>query len=761
MPFRYRSRCARSCPLPLRPPRGERPRRIRGALPLLCGLFLGSTCADATVALNEILASNRGAVRNGDSEPDFVELRNTTDAPVSLAGWSLTNDSGAPEKFPFPANATIPAGGHLVVWCDNATNEPGLHSGFAIAASGQMVLLYQGATLRDSVTFGPQAEDLSIGRVPDGVGAWTLVTPSPVAANAAVPLGQVSTLKINEWMASPLAGDDWFELYNPDDNPVALGGLHLSDTPARPSITRIPPLSFIRGKGFTVFEASGQNTGGNQCNFQLSANGEQIVLTDGAVTVDRVVFGQQARGLSQGRLPDGAETIVFFPAAAAPLTDWQRAPTPTQGASNYSTSPVVISEVLANPAASQQDLVELFNPTSAPVDISGWWLSDGRVQPQKYVFPAGTTLPAGGYLVVDEARFNAGPRAFAFSSQGDDVVLTAIAGGVPTGFRDQISFGPSGEGVSLVRVLTNAPSYQWPTELWPSVSLTFGAANAPPVAGPVVINEVMYHPPDIGGADNERDEFIELHNSSAAPVNLGGWVVRGSPAFTFPAGTTVPPGGYLLLVTFDPAADAAAATAFRAKYGLASATPLFGSSQPKLPNSEGRVELARPGAPLGNVGAFILVDKLEYFDGLPFAATADGGGFSLQRTSPGAFGNDPAHWRAALPTPGAANPDQQPSRLDSDGDGMSDAEELIAGTDPHNAASFFRADATPVAGGIQIAFEARPGKTYSILRSDTLASGSWEKLADIPAQPTLRTETHTDATTAPRRAYKVVTPGLP
>jgi hypothetical protein len=36
-------------------------------------------------------------------------------------------------------------------------------------------------------------------------------------------------------------------------------------------------------------------------------------------------------------------------------------------------------------------------------------------------------------------------------------------------------------------------------------------ANAAPSIGPVTINEIMYHPPDFsGGADNTRDEFIEL-----------------------------------------------------------------------------------------------------------------------------------------------------------------------------------------------------------------------------------------------------------
>lgn len=38
--------------------------------------------------------------------------------------------------------------------------------------------------------------------------------------------------------------------------------------------------------------------------------------------------------------------------------------------------------------------------------------------------------------------------------------------------------------------------------------LTFGAANQGPVVGPVVLGEIMYRPPDLGGSDNVANEFI-------------------------------------------------------------------------------------------------------------------------------------------------------------------------------------------------------------------------------------------------------------
>jgi hypothetical protein len=71
-------------------------------------------------------------------------------------------------------------------------------------------------------------------------------------------------------------------------------------------------------------------------------------------------------------------------------------------------------------------MVELFNPTATPVDVSQWFLSDDAGVPKKYRFPANTVIAPGGYLVLSETNFNATPgtnNSFAFGLRGDDVFL--------------------------------------------------------------------------------------------------------------------------------------------------------------------------------------------------------------------------------------------------------------------------------------------------------------------------------------------------
>jgi len=282
-----------------------------------------SNTAAGTLVLNEILAINRSAAQNsstrGDYYPDYVELRNNGSVTISLAGYALTDNPLLPAKYGFPADTTIAAGGYLLVWCDSDINTEGLHSGFKLDGDGGRLLLLNGSSIVDSVTFGPQAPDVSIGRVADGTGGWQANTPTPGTANSAKTLGAASNLRINEWMADPAYGEDWFEIYNADSNVVALAGLYLSDMPSTPMITQIPALSYIEPYGLTRLWADGSSAGGSHCNFKLNKSGENLVLTaaNGATTIDTVTFSAQTNDVSQGRLPDGASTIVSFSSQTA------------------------------------------------------------------------------------------------------------------------------------------------------------------------------------------------------------------------------------------------------------------------------------------------------------------------------------------------------------------------------------------------------------------------------------------------------------
>src|SRR5437016_3888250 len=159
------------------------------------------------------MAENVGAVTNGTTtNSDWVELYNSGSNSVSVGNWSLSN-SGNARKYVIPSGTNIAAGGYLVIWCDSATNAPGLHSGFTLGRKGENLFLYDGATNRvDAFSFGLQLTNYTVGRI-GPTAAWQLTTPTPGAANVAASVGGATNLVINEWLANSLTGGaDWLEL---------------------------------------------------------------------------------------------------------------------------------------------------------------------------------------------------------------------------------------------------------------------------------------------------------------------------------------------------------------------------------------------------------------------------------------------------------------------------------------------------------------------------------------------------------------------
>ena len=168
--------------------------------------------------------------------------------------------------------------------------------------------------LLDSVTFGPQIPDLSVGRL-SVQGDWTLTVPTFGQANRAAILGDPKTVKINEWLAHGdlLYQNDWVELYNPQPWPVEVSGMTLTDTAHAPRPSQqLSSLSFIAAEGTSVWIADNRTKPGH-LDMKLSAQGESLVLLNGAEQViDAIHFGPQTTDASQGRTPDGADVLAFF-----------------------------------------------------------------------------------------------------------------------------------------------------------------------------------------------------------------------------------------------------------------------------------------------------------------------------------------------------------------------------------------------------------------------------------------------------------------
>lgn len=591
-------------------------------------------------------------------------------------------------------------------------------------------------------------------------------------------------VRLNEVMADNRAAvpqgeafPDWIELHNPGPAPVNLTNWSLTDN-SDPRRYLFPPGTTIPAGGYLVVWCDANTSApGRHTGFALSRTGETVRLFDAATNhADALTFGRQVPDLSVGRV-----------GAAWELTQ------PTPGAANRaaplaSPTDLAFNEWLAAPEPGGEDWIELFNRSqTAPVRLEGLYLGTHAALDRLGV-PA--FLPPGGYLqlLADEAA-GVDHLQFKLPASGGDLVLYDETGREieRVGYAEQsrgISAGRFPDGTATIQsfagsVSPGAPNYRLDDQPLPNV----------------VISEIMYDPaPDPAGlAEVAHREFLELHNLSTNSVPLfdpshpnNTWRLAGGITFQVPTGTTMPPGGWLVVVAFDPLEDPAALAGFRAAYGAQAV--VTGPWSGRLANEGETIELLRPDTPLSGdppdaeLVPYVLVERVTYSNQAPWPTAASGTGASLQRIPPDRSGNDPGHWVAAPASPGwsgnssesdtdgdglpdgwerqhGTDPAVADAGEDPDDDGLSNLEEFLAGTDPQSAASVLVLRVVEVsATGVMLDFAATAGRHYTALRCADLESGEWVPFAQVPAAGTggLVTVTDTLSPGSGARFYQIL-----
>jgi hypothetical protein len=337
---------------------------------------------------------------------EFVELYNSQEWSEDISGYRLTGEA----DYTFPPNTVMAARSFLVV----------------AAVPGDIQAVY-GTAIR---VLGPFTNALSNGsgtvRLRNRLGAILLEAnyddepPYPAAADGgghSLVLARPSfgerdprawaasdriggspgvidpvtshvhrTIVINEFLAhTDDPQRDFIELYNYGNSSVSLAGCVLTDDPETNKFV-IPSGTSILPRGFVVFDQT-------QLGFALDAGGETIFLKNNSNSriIDAVRFAGQANGVSTGRTPDGA-------AAFSPLEP------PTSGAptGRRLLPEVIINEIMYHAISgnSDDDWLEIYNPTTFPIYIEDWRLRGGI----EYQFPNDTFIEAGAYVIVAKNR---------------------------------------------------------------------------------------------------------------------------------------------------------------------------------------------------------------------------------------------------------------------------------------------------------------------------------------------------------------------
>ena len=270
----------------------------------------------------------------------------------------------------------------------------------------------------------------------------------------------------------------------------------------------------------------------------------------------------------------------------------------------------LINEFLANSLSPQEDYIEVYNHTKNPLNLSGAWLSD-QPDTNKFRVPDGVILPPGAFVSFTESVLG-----FRIKASGDHIYLVNSN---QDHLLDAVQFEAQSQGISSGRCPDGSPYF------YPLAAQTPGTNNGAQLFSDIVINELMYAP--ISG--DSDDEFIELYNRSASPVNLGGWKFAAGVTYVFPANTILAPDGYLVV--------ARNSVHLRTNYGNLNPTNCLGNYNGSLGNGGARVALARPEFNVStNASGFVtnliyvVVNEVTYDSGGRWGNWSAGGGSSLE-----------------------------------------------------------------------------------------------------------------------------------
>jgi hypothetical protein len=136
---------------------------------------------------------------------------------------------------------------------------------------------------------------------------------------------------------------------------------------------------------------------------------------------------------------------------------------------------------LAGPDGTSPDWIELYNGGNESVSLGGMYLTDNLGNPTKWRFPDGTTIEAGGFLLVwaDNASDSDGLHCgFGLRANGESIALFASDG---ITLIDSITYTKQIQDVSYGRVPDGSENWEhllWATPGWGNEERQYDAGSS-------------------------------------------------------------------------------------------------------------------------------------------------------------------------------------------------------------------------------------------------------------------------------------------
>lgn len=274
------------------------------------------------IRISEVMAADQRVLPDSFGQfSDWVELYNTTDRPIDLSGWYLTDDPVQKQKWMIPSLVLQPMERAVIFCSGKDTGLAGeLHAGFSLSAAGEsLTLVAHGGVVVDSVNI-PASQENRAFIFEDDAAAVMTDRPTPGYENtqegydafceAAMPQGPLAIWEVmtaNDRYLPQRLGTcyDWVELRNISDAPLDLSNFYISDDPEVADMHRLGSRVLKSGETAVIIlsgEPSMAADGYEHAMFSLDAQNDQLFLFDSEGNLlDFVCLEQVPRDMSYGR----------------------------------------------------------------------------------------------------------------------------------------------------------------------------------------------------------------------------------------------------------------------------------------------------------------------------------------------------------------------------------------------------------------------------------------------------------------------------
>lgn len=344
---------------------------------------------------------------------DFIEIYNDTDTDINLNGFELNDGDEATDKFYITKDVVVPSKGYAVFVKEDKDSFE-----FGISDDDVITLLdSEGNKVDQSPALPAEADEegKSWGRETDGAEEWVVLVPTQNASNngneyeePAEPEATFDAEKgevlVNE-IYSFSDAEDWIELYNTTDREIDLGGMRLWEGGGSIEAWIFPSNTKIAAKSYLVVNTDKDNEiygdPVNNPGWGLSKGNDIIVLANNELEIfDQFNFPSLLDGESYGRTTDGADELMIFATATKGTANGGGGRVPVVSTTIFVNEVYIdgSKDFVAEGWNGALDFIELYNGTDADVDLSGWEMYDDKGE-DKFAIPAGTIIPAGGFVV--------------------------------------------------------------------------------------------------------------------------------------------------------------------------------------------------------------------------------------------------------------------------------------------------------------------------------------------------------------------------